>query len=65
MIEDSYQAVGAISSGALLSEVEYTEFVATMPGGWYVMNGKSFRRRSQFWSSKVRPFTFASSVQIR
>lgn len=27
---------------ALHVDVEYTEFVATMPGGWYVVNGKSF-----------------------
>lgn len=27
---------------ALHVDVEYTEFIATMPGGWYVINGKSF-----------------------
>lgn len=27
---------------AIKADVEYTEFVATMPGGWYVINGKSF-----------------------
>ena len=27
---------------ALHVDAEYTEFIATMPGGWYVINGKSF-----------------------
>src|SRR5215831_346443 len=27
---------------AIKADVEYTEFIATMPGGWYVINGKSF-----------------------
>ncbi len=27
---------------AIKADVEYTEFVATMPGGWYVINGKSY-----------------------
>ena len=27
---------------ALHIDAEYTEFIATMPGGWYVINGKSF-----------------------
>jgi FtsP/CotA-like multicopper oxidase with cupredoxin domain len=27
---------------AIKADVEYTEFIGTMPGGWYVINGKSF-----------------------
>lgn len=27
---------------AIKANVEYNEFIATMPGGWYVINGKSF-----------------------
>lgn len=27
---------------AIKADVDYTEFISTMPGGWYVMNGKSF-----------------------
>ncbi len=27
---------------AIHADAEYTEFIATMPGGWYVINGKSF-----------------------
>jgi FtsP/CotA-like multicopper oxidase with cupredoxin domain len=27
---------------AIHADVEYTEFIGTLPGGWYVINGKSF-----------------------
>ncbi len=31
-----------LAQQAIKADVEYTEFIATMPGGWYVINGKSF-----------------------
>ncbi len=27
---------------AIKADMDYTEFISTMPGGWYVINGKSF-----------------------
>ncbi len=31
-----------LAQQAIKADVDYTEFISTMPGGWYVMNGKSF-----------------------
>ena len=43
---------------ALHVDAEYTEFIATMPGGWYVIDGKSFPDTAysgQAWSNHSRP----------
>ncbi len=31
-----------LAQQAIKADMDYTEFISTMPGGWYVINGKSF-----------------------